>query len=728
MNHIIPVSLLTLFGLFILWPITRKPLSEDEGNWYYHAIFYKKLQRSENFGVTKVNLCLEYIATFFFKLLPHRKLSSIQYFKILWYTSTALSVYLLAFVLWGNVMLSFIAGLIFLVTVAIPNNFFSITYAEHFFILPANLSITCAYVGVTQNSVQLIFISGILAAWMHHLKMPTILLSIILPLMFFMSKSLLLFCTWYASGFLLLIAISLALNGLHGNKHIKTYLLYLTCTYVITLSHIAKNKNWTFVGLQLKKLSKFLVISDQGTAYVERSLSVHKNLKQIWLDIKANTLPFCKDLYLILVLATLSIIWTIANFDCRVLILSGLFVTFVAMVYVQKNFYTPHFSPIWSPLSILAAKAIWDFWPSHSTNRTLGWAMIVFIGFGTYKIVRIIIKTFSRSETNSFGHLDPLFGKLYRLCEKVGKYIQDNSNENEKLFVWGDQPTIYLYSKREIFDMNHIFIYAHNKKIVDEIKLLNNLRNKPPELLIFYNSKVIDSWNIKRLQESIGIPYNHLKSFKIADDRHKSSKNPQGICFNFPLYRRNDKIYREILIDRAINAEVNNDINQARKHLKKALEFSPDSFEASFRLARLDDVDSRKMQRNYIESRKEQTSDPVNNSILLRLLSEINTEEANFDSSMENLEKALALNPDDFRIYNALGELYFSMGKIEDASKSFNRAIGLNAYSVDTYNNIGVILSQEGKRHDAAKCFQKALLIMPDHQDAHKNMEDLRAV
>ncbi len=727
MIHIIPISLLTLVGLFLLWPITRKPLSEDEGNWYYQAIFYKKLRRSEHFGLVKVSLSLEHIAAFFFKLLPHSKLSSIQYFKILWYTSTALSVYLLAFVLWDNMMLSFVAGLLFLVAVATPNNFFSITYAEHFFILPANLCIACAYVGATQNNIKLIFISGILAAWMHHLKMPTILFSIILPLIFLMSKSLLLLFAWYTFGFLFIIAILIALNGLHGNKHIKTYLLYLMCTYVITLSYIAKNRNWTFVGHQLKRLSKFLVISDQGTAYVERSLSVHNNLKQILLDIKTNTLPFCKDLYPVLVLAALSIIGMIVNFDYRVLIVSGLFVTFLIMVYVQKNFYTPHFSPIWSPLSILAAKAIWDFWPSHSTNRTLGWVMIVVMGYGTYKIVRIIIKTFSRSETNSFGYLDPLFGKVFRLCEAVGKYIQENSNENEKLFVWGDQPSIYLYAKREIFDMEHIFIYAHNKEIVKENELLSSLRNEPSELLIFYNCKVIDGWNIKRLQESIGIPYDHMKSFMITDDRHKKPDNPQGICFNFPLYRRNDKIYSEILIDRAINAEDKNDLNQARKHFKKALEIYPKDIEASLRLSLLNGENCGKAKRSYIQNRIEGTSDLINNSILLRLLSEIDTDEGDIDSAVNYLEMALVLNPGDFRIHNFLGELYFSMGKTAEAAKSFNEAVGLHGYSADVYNNIGVILSQDGKQADANKCFNKALSIMPDHQNTLNNIESLRS-
>ncbi|MBC8548429.1 MAG: tetratricopeptide repeat protein [Candidatus Brocadiales bacterium] len=453
-----------------------------------------------------------------------------------------------------------------------------------------------------------------------------------------------------------------------------------------------------------------------------------QNIKTQWASFKKFMLPAIMDLYLILVLAVTQVILLFFNFDIFCLSMILLLIVFLLMQQGQKNYYTPHFNPCWAPISILAAKTVYDIWPNLLNNLFYGWAIIAFLCYESIKLVRIILKSFLNREKDLFGYLDPLFGRVFRLSESVGEFIQQNSNKNEKLFVWGDQPSIYLYARRKIFNIYYLIIYAHKGKVYVEDELLNSLRKKPPELLIFYNCKVIDGWNIKRLQESIGIPYDHMKSFKITDDRHKKPDNPQGICFNFPLYRRNDKIYREILIDRSINADVNKDLNQAREHLKKALEISPECIEASLRLSILNGVDSEKMQQSYIESSIEGTNDLTKNSILLRLLSEINTDKGNFDNAMENLEMALALNPDDFRIYNALGELYFSMGKIEDAAKSFNRAVGLNAYSVDAYNNIGVILSQEGKHANAIKCFNKALSIMPDHKDTLKNMKNLTSM
>ncbi len=108
-------------------------------------------------------------------------------------------------------------------------------------------------------------------------------------------------------------------------------------------------------------------------------------------------------------------------------------------------------------------------------------------------------------------------------------------------------------------------------------------------------------------------------------------------------------------------------------------------------------------------------------------MSEIDADPGNFDSAMKNLEKALVLNPDDFRIHNFLGELCISMDNIAEAVKPFNKTVGLHCYSADVYNNTDLILSQEKKRENTIKCFQKSLLIMPDHQYASKNMEDLRS-
>jgi Tfp pilus assembly protein PilF len=355
--------------------------------------------------------------------------------------------------------------------------------------------------------------------------------------------------------------------------------------------------------------------------------------------------------------------------------------------------------------------------------------MIAFMAIESIKIVNIIVKSYSKSERNTFGYLGPMLGMLFRLPESIGQYIQQNSEESEKLFVWGDQPSIYLYAKREAFNVDYLLIYAHHGGVLREKELLESLRETPPELLLFYNYKVNDGWNINRLQDAIGIPYNLVESFKLTDNQGRTIKDQRGITYEFPLYRRDDERYKETLLDRALIAKKNGGTDSAQEYLEDILEILPKSFEASIRLSMMRnntcDVNSA---RSYLEKQLAENHNAVEDAILLRLVAEIEVAVGNTDSALKNYEKSHNFNPNDFRIHNGLGGLYYSMGKLEEAFKSFQKALELHPYSSDVLNNIGVILSQAGKREDATKCFQKALSLMPSNPDAIKNYETIKSL
>jgi len=436
--------------------------------------------------------------------------------------------------------------------------------------------------------------------------------------------------------------------------------------------------------------------------------------------------PAIKDLYLILILATPQITFLFIRFDpfCFSMIL--LFFVFLLMQQAQKNYYTPHFNPCWAPISILAAKTIWDMGPYLLNSGPLGWAMIAFMGVEGIKISRIIVKSFSKSERNTFGYLDPLIGALFRLAESIGRYIQENSQENEKLFVWGDQPSMYLYAKREAFDTDYLFVYAHHGRILKQGELLDSLREKPPELLLFYNYKVNDGWNIEKLQESIGVPYNFLKSFKITDNQGRTLRDTQGIIYDFPLYRRDDEKYKEVLLDRALVAKSTGDIDEARKHLDTILRISSEDYEASIRLSFLgNNGGDAGESRRYLEEQLSLADSALKRSIILRLLADIDLSEGDPNSAKHRYEEALGLNSNDFRIFNGVGEVLFSLNSLEQALESFKKALELNRYSADTLNNVGVVFAGMGKRDEARDCFKRALSFMPSHPDALKNMEQI---
>lgn len=718
MAHIFYVAVLVIIGSLFGIPMTRKPLSEDDGNWFYLPVFWKRgVRLYKNYSGIFGYFGFSQIASTIYNWLGFEKLRFFYFLKSVWYALTAVSIYLLSFFLMHDYVFAFVAGTLFLIITAVPNTLFVLTYGEHFFILPINLSILFTYYGLVTGSFWYFTLAGLMSAWAVQMKPTALLFGILLPTVFYFTPNIYLSLGSYVITFvgLSLLPLIILNNKKSRGKYVLMNFAPIFSFLVIILD-----------CLKLEFLTKYIPESLRAhSPYIENHHN--KSLQIQWVSFKRFMFPAIKDLYLILMLAATQILFLFTKFDPFAFSMVLLFIIFLLMQQFQKNYYTPHFNPCWAPISILAAKTVWDMWPYLLNSGALGWVMIVFIGVESIKIGSIIIKSFSKSERDTFGYLG--FGPLFRLPEVIGQYIQENSKENDKLFVWGDQPSIYLYAKREAANTEYLFTYSHTRRIHDEKeakKLLDSLRGKPPELLLFYNYTVNDGWNINRLQESIGIPYNFSQSFKIADKQRKTPENPQGIIFDFPLYRRDDVKYKEILLDRALIARKNKNIDEARTHLKSILEISPEDYEISVWLSLLGNNESDfEKSRRYLEEELSKEHDAVKRSILLRLLADVDTEVGDSDGAKEKYEKALDYNTKDFRIYNGLGELYFSKGNTEKAIQLFEKAFDLNRYSADTLNNMGVVSVTLGKREEAIKIFEKALSFMPSHPVVINNLKAL---
>lgn len=706
-------------------PMTRKPLSEDDGNWYYPALFWNRgIRIYKNFDGLYGYFCIQWMASALYNLLKIENVKIFYYFKIIWYSLTSVSIYWMAFCFWHNNLVCLISGVVFGLVTALPNSLFVLTYGEHFFILPINLSIIFTFYGISTGNLIFFFLAGLASAWAFQIKPTALLCTIFLPFSFYYAPETSKAIGSYFSAFILLTLLPMVLIRKHQNAY-KVYLSGQLCPFLDIIKTSLDNLNITFLNRHIDKLFADLNYSKYVTAYIKSHQE--KDYKIQWSNFKKFMLPVIKDLYLILILAGIQLILLFNDFDPFCFSMISLFFVFLLMQQAQKNYYTPHFNPCWAPISILAAKTVWDMWPHLLNSGALGLAMIAFMGVESIKIGRIIIKSFSKSERDKFGFMGPLLGMLFRLSESIGKYIRENSKEDDKLFVWGDQPSIYLYAKREAFDTDYLFIYAHHGRIHSEKELLDSLREKPPELLLFYNYKVNDGWNIDKLQESIGVTYRMIKSFKITDNQGRILRDAQGIIYDFPLYRRDDEKYKEVLLDRALAAESAGDADEARKHLDAILRSSPEDYEASIRWSLLgknggDAGESRK----YLEQQLSLNDDPITRSILLRLLADIDLSEGDPKSAKHRYEEALGLNSNDFRIFNGLGEVLFSLNSLEKALESFKKALELNHYSADTLNNVGVVFAGMGKRDEARDCFKRALSFMPYHPDALKNMEQVQ--
>jgi len=79
-----------------------------------------------------------------------------------------------------------------------------------------------------------------------------------------------------------------------------------------------------------------------------------------------------------------------------------------------------------------------------------------------------------------------------------------------------------------------------------------------------------------------------------------------------------------------------------------------------------------------------------------------------YEKSLENLNKALAADPNYTPTYNALGVLYQRIEKNEQAEQYFKKALSINANDPHTLNNYGQFLCATNHYDEAQALFMKA--------------------
>jgi len=694
--------------------MSYKPLSEDDGNWFYLPVFWKRgVRLYKNYSLIYGYFGFSQIASKIYNSLGFEKLSFFYFFKSVWYALTAVSIYLLSLFLGHDYVLAFVAGMLFLIVSAVPNTLFVLTYGEHFFILPINLSIIFTYYGLVTGNLWHFTLAGLMSAWAVQMKPTALLFGILLPTVFYFTPDIYLPLGSYVITF---GGLSLLPLIILNNK--KSQEKYFLMTFAPIISFFVIILDYLKLAFLTKYIPENLRIHDP---YIENHHN--KSLQIQWVSFKKYMFPAIKDLYLILMLAVAQVGFLFVNFDPFVFSMILLCFIFLLTQQFQKNYYTPHFNPIWAPLSILSAKTIVDVWPDLFRSGVLGWIVIFFMGIESAKIVRKIVKTFSEKQRDTFGYTQ--WGIFYRMAETIGTYVQQHSAENDRLFVWGDQPSIYLYAQREIFDTDFFFPYSNQGRIVMEGDLLRSLRANPPEMILFFNYKVNDGWNMRRLQDTIGVCYNPVKKFDITDDEGNKLQRLEDIVLDFSIYRRDDARFKELLMERAGIARENGDLEEAAANLNKILDLFPEDFDASTRLQLMRYDGDEGGGRRYLIEQLSVHQESAHRSILLRHLADLESKTGDVNRAMKTYADALHLNPKDPKLYNARGEIYFSSGNIEKAFQAFKSALELNPYSADTLNNMGVVLANIGKKKEAVNFFTKAHLFMPSHSDARNNLKAL---
>jgi tetratricopeptide (TPR) repeat protein len=91
------------------------------------------------------------------------------------------------------------------------------------------------------------------------------------------------------------------------------------------------------------------------------------------------------------------------------------------------------------------------------------------------------------------------------------------------------------------------------------------------------------------------------------------------------------------------------------------------------------------------------------------------------EEAIARYDKAIALGPFEYRVYNNRGLAFHEMGLLDLAMADFDRALALNPRSCEAHNNKGKIYGQSGSFDKAIEQFGKAIDIKPDFPLAYGN-------
>ena len=87
--------------------------------------------------------------------------------------------------------------------------------------------------------------------------------------------------------------------------------------------------------------------------------------------------------------------------------------------------------------------------------------------------------------------------------------------------------------------------------------------------------------------------------------------------------------------------------------------------------------------------------------------------------AIEELEKAIKLDPAFSSAHGDLGVLYAQLGRLQDGESEIRQAIALDPYASSTHSNLGWVLYQQRSFSDAERSARRALSLSPVNDPAH---------
>ena len=721
--HSLLIALLLVCGWALNRPLLQKSFSEDDGNWFYPAVFAGQGMRLGDFKWRYSFFGVHWLGLVARRLTGKAGPKTFYGLKIVWYSLTAVVIYLLAVTAWNEPLIGFLGGLLFLAATAVPATLFTLTYGEHFFNLPVLAAVTVFILAGREHHFVLSMAAGFLMGWACHMKPTVLLVALWMPVMAFLTPDPLTAAGGYAAGFVLLNLLPAVYLWARGESAVRDFLL-LFGTVFIMMRKMALRLKLNFIARAIDKVLAKHGQSEKIETYIDRHHSL--TWRDQWRNLEGNMKPVAVILRLVIIFAAAQIFLLFYRFDPFVFTIVAVTAIYLLMQQTQKNYYTPHFNALWAPIGLLAAKTVHQIVPIWKESVPVAVVLALVVGIEIIRIILAIRDSFRQNRALIFGNRSPMLDVLFRKCEEIGTFIRDNSRPQDKLFVWGDQPSIYLYAQREIFNQDHLIIYAHNNRLLWIKELITDLWRDPPEYILFYNYKVNDGWKMERVQEAIGVKYHRVNLFQVSDPARVNAQNPRGIFFEAPLFKRDDNQYRRVLLERAATAVRKNEIDRAEAYLNTLLKIFPEDYEASLtmKLLKISPDESHEAIK-LLETELTRQIDDDRKTTLIKKLGEFIAREGRLQEAGQRFSEALTRNPQDPFCWNAMGQVLYKTNCKQEAARYFQKAYELDGYSAETLNNIGVILAEQGRLNEAVSALKRASAYLPDHPMVSDNMRRL---
>lgn len=101
--------------------------------------------------------------------------------------------------------------------------------------------------------------------------------------------------------------------------------------------------------------------------------------------------------------------------------------------------------------------------------------------------------------------------------------------------------------------------------------------------------------------------------------------------------------------------------------------------------------------------------------------------DGNFEQALQGYEKVRTLVPNDPRLPAAVGEVYLSQGKLEEAEKQFRVAVTMDPKRGTNWSRLGFILATRGRREEAREALSTAVKLNASDFNALENLGEIAA-